>query len=101
MNVYTIIGDGESQEGQIWEAALLAGDRKLDNLIAFTDYNKMQIDGYVGDVNTLDPIEDKWKAFGWDVQSVDGHDIQQILYASDNAKKEKGDVYKRQIQTCF
>ena len=68
------------------EAALLAGDRKLDNLIAFTDYNKMQIDGYVGDVNTLDPLEDKWKAFGWDVQSVDGHDIQQILYAIDNAK---------------
>ena len=90
LNVYTIIGDGESQEGQIWEAALLAGDRKLDNLIAFTDYNKMQIDGYVGDVNTLDPLEDKWKAFGWDVQSVDGHDIQQILYAIDNAKKEKG-----------
>ena len=59
LNVYTIIGDGESQEGQIWEAALLAGDRKLDNLIAFTDYNKMQIDGYVGDVNTLDPLEDK------------------------------------------
>ena len=70
LNVYTIIGDGESQEGQIWEAALLAGDRKLDNLIAFTDYNKMQIDGYVGDVNTLDPLEDKWKAFGWDVQSL-------------------------------
>ena len=88
--VYTLLGDGEIQEGQIWEAALLAGDRKLDNLIAFTDYNKMQIDGYVGDVNTLDPLEDKWKAFGWDVQSVDGHDIQQILYAIDNAKKEKG-----------
>ena len=88
--VYALCGDGEIQEGQIWEAALLAGDRKLDNLIAFTDYNKMQIDGYVGDVNTLDPLEDKWKAFGWDVQSVDGHDIQQILYAIDNAKKEKG-----------
>ncbi len=88
LNVYTIIGDGESQEGQIWEAALLAGDRKLDNLIAFTDYNKMLIDGYVGDVNTLDPLEGQVESFGWDVQSVDGHHIQQILYAIDNAKKK-------------
>lgn len=88
--VYTIIGDGESQEGQIWEGAMLAGSRALDNLIAFTDYNKMQIDGYIGDVNTLDPIADKWKAFGWNVQSVDGHNIEEILYAVDNAKKQKG-----------
>lgn len=90
LHVYTIIGDGESQEGQIWEGAMLAGSRGLDNLIAFTDYNKMQIDGYVGDVNTLDPIADKWKAFGWNVQSVDGHDIEEILYAVDNARKQKG-----------
>lgn len=88
--IYSIIGDGESQEGQIWEAAMLAGSRRLDNLVAFTDYNKMQIDGYVGDVNTLEPLEDKWSAFGWYVQSIDGHDIGQILYAVDNAKKRTG-----------
>lgn len=88
--IYSIIGDGESQEGQIWEAAMLAGSRRLDNLVAFTDYNKMQIDGYVGVVNTLEPLEDKWSAFGWYVQSIDGHDIGQILYAVDNAKKRRG-----------
>lgn len=88
-NIYTIIGDGESQEGQIWEAAMLAGNRKLDNLIAFTDFNKMQLDGYIDDFNGLYPLEDKWKAFGWHVQSVNGHDVEQISYAIDNAKKIK------------
>lgn len=88
--VYTIIGDGESQEGQIWEAAMLAGSRRLDNMIAFTDYNKMQIDGMIEDINGLEPLDRKWEAFGWHVQSVDGHDIKQILYAIDNAKKIKG-----------
>ncbi len=87
--VYTIIGDGESQEGQIWEAALCAGSRKLDNLIAFTDYNKMQLDGMVEEVNGLEPLDKKWESFGWHVQSIDGHDIKQILYATDNAKKIK------------
>jgi transketolase len=88
--IYTIIGDGESQEGQIWEAAMCAGGRKLDNLIAFTDYNKMQIDGLIEDINGLEPLDKKWEAFGWYVQKVDGHDIKQILYAVDNAKKLKG-----------
>ncbi len=88
--IYTIIGDGESQEGQIWEAAMCAGSRRLDNLIAFTDYNKMQIDGVIEDINGLEPLDKKWEAFGWHVQSVDGHDIRQILYAIDNAKKYKG-----------
>ncbi len=90
LNIYTIIGDGESQEGQIWEAAMCAGGRRLDNLIAFTDYNKMQIDGFIEDVNGLEPLDKKWEAFGWQVQIVDGHDIKQILYAVDNAKKLKG-----------
>lgn len=90
LTVYGIIGDGESQEGQVWEAALLAGSRSLDNLIGFTDYNKMQIDGYTGDVNTLEPLGDKWSAFGWYVQSIDGHSIEQICYAVDNAKKHRG-----------
>jgi transketolase len=88
--IYTIIGDGESQEGQIWEAAMCAGSRRLDNLIAFTDYNKMQIDGVIEDINGLEPLDKKWEAFGWHVQSVNGHDIRQILYAIDNAKKYKG-----------
>lgn len=88
--IYTIIGDGESQEGQIWEAAMLAGSRKLDNLIAFTDYNKMQLDGYIEDVNGLEPLNKKWESFGWHVQSIDGHDVKQIAYAIDNAKKIKG-----------
>lgn len=88
--VYAIIGDGESQEGQIWEAAMLAGSRKLDNFIAFTDYNKMQLDGYIEDVNGLYPLEKKWESFGWYVQSVDGHDVGEIAYAIDNAKKIKG-----------
>ena len=88
--IYTIIGDGESQEGQIWEAAMFAGGRKLDNLIAFTDYNKMQLDGLIEDVNGLYPLDKKWEAFGWHVQTVDGHDIEQILHAIDNAKKISG-----------
>ncbi|MBU9738624.1 transketolase [Diplocloster agilis] len=88
--VYSIIGDGESQEGQVWEAAMLAGSRKLDHLIAFTDYNKMQIDGYIEEVNGLEPLDKKWEAFGFHVQSINGHDIGEILYAIDNAKKIKG-----------
>lgn len=90
LNVYTIIGDGESQEGQIWEAAMFAGSKRLDNLIAFTDYNKMQMDGMTEEVNGLEPLDKKWEAFGWYVQIIDGHDIKQILYAIDNAKKSKG-----------
>ena len=90
VNVYTIIGDGESQEGQIWEAALLAGSRRLDNLIAFTDYNKMQIDGTIEEINGLYPLDKKWESFNWDVQVVDGHDCRAISLAIDNAKKIQG-----------
>ncbi len=88
--VYTIIGDGETQEGQIWEAAMLGGSRKLDNVIAFTDYNKMQIDGYTEEINGLEPLDLKWKAFGWHVQTVNGHEIEAILHAIDSAKTTKG-----------
>lgn len=88
--VYSIIGDGESQEGQIWEAALLGASRKLDHLIAFTDYNKMQIDGTIEEINGLYPLDEKWKAFNWDVQVVDGHDCRAISLAIDNAKKIQG-----------
>lgn len=87
--IYTCIGDGESQEGQIWEAAMLAASHHLGNLIAFTDYNKMQIDGYIEEINGLYPLDKKWESFGWYVQSVDGHDVEQIVYAIENAKKVK------------
>lgn len=88
--VYAIIGDGESQEGQIWEAAMLAGTRRLDHLIAFVDYNKMQIDGYTEEVNGLEPLDRKWEAFNWHVQTVNGHKPEEILFAIDKAKKMRG-----------
>lgn len=84
--IYTIIGDGESQEGQIWEAAMFAGSKKLNNLIAFTDYNRMQIDGTTDDINTLDPLDKKWESFGWNTIVIDGHDFKQIDDAILNAK---------------
>lgn len=87
--IYTIIGDGESQEGQIWEAAMFAGGKKLNNLIAFTDLNGMQIDGMVGDINGIEPISDKWKSFGWNVYEIDGHDLDQIAHAIKNAKAQQ------------
>lgn len=87
--IYTVIGDGESQEGQIWEGAMLAGNRRLDNLIAFTDYNKMQLDDYIEADNGLYPLEDKWRSFGWYVQRVDGHDVKTIAHTIDNAQKIK------------
>jgi transketolase len=89
-NIYAMIGDGESQEGQIWEAAMLAGSRKLDKMIAFTDYNKMQIDGTVEDINGLHPLDKKWESFGWHTQVVDGHDVMAIKAAIELAKETKG-----------
>jgi transketolase len=88
--VYTIIGDGESQEGQIWEAAMLAGNRRLDNLIAFCDRNGYQIDGKVDEVNSLGDLGAKWRAFGWDVQEINGHDHEAILNALQNAQGRNG-----------
>ena len=89
-HVYAIIGDGESQEGQIWEAAMFAGNRKLDHIIAFTDYNKAQIDGATVDINDVDPLDSKWEAFKWHVQVIDGHDVIAIKEAIERAKKAKG-----------
>lgn len=87
--VYAIIGDGESQEGQNWEAAMFAAQYKLSNLIAFTDYNKMQIDGLVEDVVDIAPIEDKWKSFDWFTQRVSGHDMSAMHEAVEKAKAQK------------
>ncbi len=88
--VYTIIGDGESQEGQIWEAALSAPKFGLDNLVCILDYNKAQIDGFVSDVMPIEPIADKWRAFGWHVIEIDGHDFDAIISAFEEAKATKG-----------
>ena len=89
--IYAIIGDGESQEGQIWEAAMFAAAKKLDNLIAFTDYNKLQIDGPVEEVNGIAPLAEKWSAFGWNVIDVeDGNDVEQVQEAVKHAKLGRG-----------
>ena len=85
--VYAIVGDGESQEGQIWEAAMLAGNRKLSNLVAFCDNNGMQIDGTTDEINSLEPMDKKWEAFNWHVIRADGHDIADIDRAMDEAEK--------------
>jgi transketolase len=88
---YCIIGDGESQEGQIWEAALCAPKYKLDNLCVILDNNKGQIDGPVSEVMNLDPIADKWRAFNWNVVVLDdGHDYAKIGAALDAARAAKG-----------
>ncbi|KAF0134180.1 MAG: transketolase [Candidatus Saganbacteria bacterium] len=87
--VYCMIGDGESQEGQIWEAAMTSGHRKLDNLTAILDNNKYQIDGKVEDIKGIEPIEDKFKAFRWNVIKCSGHDIKSIISAFEEAEKTK------------
>jgi transketolase len=86
--VYCIIGDGESNEGQIWEAAMSGAQFGVSNLIAFTDYNKMQIDGYMHDIMNIEDLTAKWVSFGWFVQRVNGHDFSQIDLAIERAKVE-------------
>lgn len=88
--VYALIGDGECQEGQIWEAAMLAAHYKLDNLVAFLDYNGLQIDGKITQVMSPEPLAEKWQAFGWHVQVIDGHSIPEIIQALDRAKEVSG-----------
>ncbi|MTI80540.1 MAG: transketolase [Firmicutes bacterium] len=88
--VYVLVGDGEIQEGQIWEAAMASGHYQLDNLTAFLDHNKMQIDGKVEEVMSPEPVADKWRAFGWHVIEIDGHNMEQILNAVEEAKQTKG-----------
>ena len=84
--VYALLGDGEVQEGLIWEAAMSAAHYKLDNMVAFLDYNGLQIDGEVEKVMNIGPIVDKFKSFGWNVIEIDGHDFDQIFAALDMAK---------------
>lgn len=88
--VYTILGDGELEEGQVWEAAMFASHYKLDNLTAFVDYNGLQIDGKITDVMNSEPIDDKFRAFGWNVIVIDAHNYDAILDAINAAKETKG-----------
>ncbi len=87
--VYTILGDGEIEEGQVWEAAMFAAHYKLDNLTAFVDFNGLQIDGDITKVMNPCPIDEKFKAFGWNVIVIDAHDFDQIENAVNEAKKTK------------
>lgn len=88
--VYVLIGDGESNEGQIWEAAMLAPKYKLDNLLAIIDYNKFNLSDRTQQVMPLEPLYEKWISFGWHVIEVNGHSITQLINAFDEAKKIKG-----------
>lgn len=88
--VYTLLGDGEIQEGQVWEAAMLASHRKLDNLVVIVDNNGLQIDGKIEDVNSPYPIDKKFEAFNFHVINVDGHDLDALKAAFDEAKTVKG-----------
>jgi len=88
--VYCLMGDGEIQEGNIWEAAMAAAHYHCDNICAILDQNGFQIDGRTADVMNLEPVADKWRAFGWNVISIDGHDMKAILGAYDQASKAKG-----------
>ncbi len=84
--VYVLMGDGEIQEGQIWEAIMYAGFHKLTGLVGIVDYNKVQLTGPVGEVVDLEPLADKWKAFGWQVVECDGHNIADVVATIENAK---------------
>lgn len=88
--VYAILGDGEIEEGQVWEAAMFAHHYSLDNLCAFIDFNDLQVDGTVEEVIDPTPIDEKFKAFGWNVVVIDGHDLDEIEKAVENAKATSG-----------
>lgn len=85
--IYCLVGDGESQEGEVWEAALAASHFKLNNLIVFTDWNKYQIDGALENIISMNDLNKKWEAFGWNTKVVDGHDVEAIFTAIEEAKK--------------
>lgn len=88
--VYVLTGDGELQEGIVWEAAMQAAHRKLDNLVAIVDLNGLQIDGKVSDVKCVCPVDEKFRSFGWNVISVDGHNFEELTTAFSEAKSSKG-----------
>ena len=87
---YCLMGDGELQEGQIWEAAMMASFNKLDNLCGIVDNNKIQIDGFLKDVMNVEPLAEKWESFGWEVIRADGHDVVGLMDAFDKVREIKG-----------
>ena len=87
---YVVLGDGEIQEGQIWEAAMFGGDKKVDNVVAIVDYNRIQLDGFVNDIMPLEPLADKWRAFNWHAIELDGHSIPALQAAFAEAERTKG-----------
>jgi transketolase len=87
--VYVLLGDGECEEGQVWEAAMFAPHHRVDNLTAIVDHNDLQLDGRVCDIMGIEPLADKWRAFNWHVLEIDGHDMSQILQALKEARKTK------------
>lgn len=88
--VFVMLGDGEIQEGQIWEAAMFGSFHKVDNIVAIVDYNKIQLDGWVKDIMDLEPLGDKWRSFGWHVITFDGHDLDAVRAAYAEAAATKG-----------
>ncbi len=84
--VFCIMGDGEQQEGNIWEAVMEASHYKLDNLVGIIDRNRLQIDGWVSDVMNVEPLEERYRSFGWEVIEIDGHDVEQVVKALQKAK---------------
>lgn len=89
-NIFLILGDGECNEGQVWEAVLFAAAKKLDNLVCLVDYNKQQLDGYTKDICDLGDLAQKFSDFGWYVQDIDGHDVGAVAEAIDTAKAYRG-----------
>ncbi len=87
---YVVLGDGEIQEGQIWEAAMFGAFHKLDNCVCIVDYNKIQLDGFTKDIMDVEPLADKWRAFGWHTIEVDGHSIEALQAAFAEAAATKG-----------
>lgn len=87
--VYCVLGDGEIQEGQIWEACMTANKYNLNNIVAFLDFNGLQIDGSIKDVKSVDKLKEKFESFGWNVQEIDGHNYEQILNSIDNTNNSQ------------
>ena len=90
LRVFALLGDGETQEGQVWEAAMAAAKYGLDQLVAIVDHNRLQVVSTVGEAMPIEPIADKWRAFNWHVLEIDGHHVGEILEACEKARMEKG-----------
>jgi len=88
--IYVLCGDGEMDVGEIWESAMLASHYKLDNVVMYLDRNMLQLDGPTEKIMSIEPLADKWKAFGWNVQEIDGHDMREILMATEHASQKHG-----------